>query len=186
MRRLGGRAAAVEAFAAHDRVRGAALLAVLAAALVGVAVALVLAGCGGGAATQGATTSATASPSPSPSPLLTAGPPPAGAVEAVRLFWGLVGEGRLAEAKRFLVAPGSSIMQWTGEDIGGARYVRLVPHSTSAAPPEGATVEFAVKVWIDPATSVSPWGEAAVHELFESVVRMSDGSWRLYESGTGP
>ena len=185
MRRLGGRAAAVEAVAVHDRVRGAALLAVLAAAVGGIAVALVLAACGG-ATTQGAAATATASPTPSPSPLVTADPPPAGAVEAVRLFWRLVGEGRLAEAKRFLVAPGSPILQWSGEDIGGARYVRLMPHSTSAAPPEGATVEFAVEVWIDPATSVSPWGEAAVHELFESVVRMSDGSWRLYESGTGP
>ena len=155
-------------------------------ALVGcAAAALVLVACGSSQA--GATTSpASPEPTPVPSPLVTDGPPPAGAVEVVRLFWRLVGEGRLDEAKRQVVAPGAPIQQWSGDDIGGARFVRLVPGTTSASPPDGATVQFAAEVWIDPSSDVSPWGEAGVHELFESVVRMSDGSWRMVESGTGP
>jgi hypothetical protein len=185
MRRLGARAAMC-AVGARGRVRNPAVLAVLAATVACVAAAVVLIACSSGPAAAGGSPAGSQSPTPSPSPVVTSDPPPAAAVETVRLFWRLVGAGRLAEAKRSLVAPGSPVLQWTGDDIAGARYVRLVPHSTSAAPPAGSTVEFAVKVWIEPAGSVSPWGEAAVHELFESVVRMSDGSWRLYESGTGP
>jgi hypothetical protein len=33
---------------------------------------------------------------------------------------------------------------------------------------------------------VTPWGATGTHMLFERVVRMSDGSWRLVETGTGP
>jgi hypothetical protein len=148
--------------------------------------ALALASCSGGAGGAAPSSSTPAPATPAPSPLVTSGPPPAAAVEVVRRFWRLTGQGHLAQAQRTLVAPGSPLLAWTGDDLAGARYVRLVPGSTSGAPPAGATVEFAVEVWIDPAGAVSPWGEAAVHRLFESVVRMSDGSWRLYESGTGP
>jgi hypothetical protein len=160
------------------------VLALCVAVVACVTVTLFLGACGG--SPEAAATATVASPTPVPSPLVTEGPPPAGAAEVVRLFWRLVGEGRLAEAKRELVAPGAPIQSWKGDDIAGARFVRLVPDSTAAAPPEGATVEFAAEVWIEPAGTVSPWGDPAVHELFESVVRMSDGSWRMVQSGTGP
>ncbi len=156
----------------------------LAAAALACATAILVGACGG----QAAATSPAGSPSPTPvpSPLVTEGAPPEGAVAVVREFWGLVGAGRLAEARRSLVAPGAPLQLWTGDDVAGARFVRLVPGSTAAAPPDGATVEFAAEIWIDPASGASPWGEAGAHELFESVVRMSDGSWRLVQSGTGP
>ena len=92
----------------------------------------------------------------------------------------------MKEAQRSLVAPGSPIRQWDGSDIGGARFVDVVRGGASAGPPAGATVEFAARVWIEPAGNVTPWGEAGTHDLFESVVRMSDGSWRMWASGTGP
>jgi hypothetical protein len=133
--------------------------------------------------------SAAASPSPSPvpSPLITGGAPPAGAVAAVREFWTLVGKGRLAEAKRLLVAPGSPIRQWSGDDIGSARFLRVVPSSVGQWPAEGATIEFCVDVWIEPAQAgPNVWGDAREHQLFEHVVRMSDGTWRMWDSGTGP
>ena len=109
---------------------------------------------------------------------------PRGAVDVVREFWKLAGEGRLGEAKRFLVAADSPIRQWTGGDIAGARFVRVVPHSVARAPK--ATVEFSAIVWIRPSAGVTPWGETGTHQLFENVMRMSDGTWRMYESGTGP
>jgi hypothetical protein len=121
-----------------------------------------------------------------PAPRITSWPPPPAAVEAVRGFWTLVGEGRLAEAQRSLVAPGSPILQWSGEDIASARFVRVVPRSVGRRPVKGATVEFATVVWIDPGSRPGPWGEAAEHQLFQHVVRMSDGSWRMWDSGTGP
>jgi hypothetical protein len=160
------------------------VLALCAAVAACVALTLVLSACGG--SSEAASSATSPSPTPVPSPLVTEGPPPAGAAAVVRLFWHLVGEGRLAEAQRELVAPGAPIQSWSGDDIADARFVRLVPDSTSAAPPEGATVEFAAEVWIEPAGTVSPWGDPGVHELFESVVRMSDGGWRMVQSGTGP
>ncbi len=90
------------------------------------------------------------------------------------------------EAKRRFVTSDSPLQQWTGEDIAGARFVRVVPDSVGGAPRPGATMEFAAVVWIEPGGGDSPWGGAAEHQLFETVVRMSDGSWRLVDSGTGP
>jgi hypothetical protein len=148
--------------------------------------AALLAACGGSSGGAPATVSASASPTPEPSPLVTSGPPPAAAVDVVRQFWTLAGEGRLAEAQRFLVAPGSPILQWTGDDIVAARYVRLVPQSVGGSPVEGATIEFSVVVWIDAGSAASVWGPAGEHQLFEHVVRMSDGTWRMWDSGTGP
>lgn len=129
---------------------------------------------------------ASAAPTPVPSPLITSGPPPAGAIAVVREFWTLAGSGRLGDAQRSLVARGSPILQWTGEDIAAARFVRLVPRSVSRGPAEGATIEFAVTVWIDPGSQPGPWGDAGEHQLFEHVVRMSDATWRMWDSGTGP
>ena len=78
------------------------------------------------------------------------------------------------------------MLQWNGEDIAAARFVRVVPGSVGGGPVEGATIEFSVIVWIDPGSQPSPWGEAGEHQLFEHVVRMSDGTWRMWDSGTGP
>lgn len=129
------------------------------------------------------------SPTPMPSPQITSGDPPAAAVAAVRDFWTLLGAGRLAEAKRTVVAPGSVLQQWDNEEdgIAAARFVRVVPGSIGLAPLPGATIEFSVDVWIkqDP-SEPGVWGDSREHQLFEHVVRMSDGSWRMWDSGTGP
>jgi len=143
------------------------------------------AACGASSGSPSASPSA-ATPTPVPSPQITAGTPPAGAVEVVRHFWTLVGEDRLSEAQRFLTSPGSGIRQWTDSGVSGARVVRVVADSVRPSPGRDATIEFAVKVWIDPSSAVTPWGPTGTHVLFERVVRMSDGSWRLVESGTGP
>ncbi|MCX6363002.1 MAG: hypothetical protein NTW58_02300 [Actinobacteria bacterium] len=143
------------------------------------------AACGGSSGSPGASPSA-AAPTPVPSPQITAGAPPAGAVHVVRQFWKLVGEDRLSEAQRFLTSPGSGIRHWTDSGVSGARVVRVVADSVGPSPGRDATIEFAVRVWIDPASVVTPWGPTGTHTLFERVVRMSDGSWRLVESGTGP
>jgi hypothetical protein len=143
-----------------------------------------LAACGGSSVR--ASSPPSASPTPLPSPKITSGSPPAGAVDVVREFWKTVGDGRLAEAQRFLVSPTSPIQLWSDGDIADARVVRVVPHSVSRSPKNEATVEFSVIVWIRPSSNVTPWGDPGTHQLFEHVVRMSDGSWRLVESGTGP
>jgi hypothetical protein len=154
--------------------------------------AALLAACGassGGASSGGASpeTGASAPLTAVPSPQITSGEPPAAAVDTVRTFWTMLGQGRLAEAKRFLVAPGSPIQQWTGDDIAAAHYVRVVPDSVSRAPAQGATIEFGVGVWIEPsAAGPDVWGDPGEHELFQQVVRMSDGTWRMWDSGTGP
>ena len=167
--------------AARAFVAGTVVLAVVAGGAL-------LAACGGAA---GASSGASASPSPTPvpSPQITSGAPPAGAVDAVRRFWTLVGEGKLAEAKATVVAPGSSLLQWDDaqDGIAAARFVRVVPDSVGRGPAEGATIEFAVDVWIEQHPSEPDlWGDPGEHQLFEHVVRMSDGTWRMWGSGTGP
>jgi hypothetical protein len=170
------------ASARRRRAAGATLVLALA-----VACGSLLAACGGSTGTAAAATDATSpSPTPVPSPLITSGAPPAGAVDTVREFWRLAGGGRLVEAKRSLVAPGSPIQQWSGDDIGAAHFVRVVPGSVGAAPEQGATIEFSADVWIEPGAGPNVWGDPGEHQLFEHVVRMSDGSWRMWDSGTGP
>ena len=166
------------------RIPAAAVAAVLLLTLAGAALLAACGGSSGGASSPAATTSA--APTAAPSPLVTSGPPPAAAVETVREFWTLAGDGRLEEAQQSLVAPGSPIQDWTGEDIAAARFVRVVPRSVGRAPADGATLEFSVVVWIEPDSQPSPWGEPGEHQLFEHVVRMSDGTWRMWDSGTGP
>jgi hypothetical protein len=167
-----------------QRALSAASLMVLAA----LACAALLAACGG---SSGGAASASASPSPTPvaSPQITSGAPPAGAVDAVRRFWTLVGEGKLAEAQATVVAPGSPLLQWSDEQdgIAAARFVGVVPDSVGRGPAESATIEFAVDVWIEqhPSEPVL-WGDQGEHQLFEHVVRMSDGTWQMWDSGTGP
>lgn len=169
------------------RAAGAASLALTLLA-VAVASAALLAACGGssGGGSSAAASATVAAPTPAPAPLVTSGPPPAAAVQTVREFWTLAGDGRLEEVQHSLVAPGSPIQDWTGADIAAARFVRVLPRSVSRAPADGATIEFSVIVWIEPSSQPSPWGEPGEHQLFEHVVRMSDGSWRMWDSGTGP
>ena len=80
----------------------------IAAVVAGAALLAACGGSSGGAASP--RPPASAAPTPVPSPLITSGPPPAAAVDVVKQFWTLAGEGRLAEAQRFLVAPGSPIL----------------------------------------------------------------------------
>ena len=149
--------------------------------------AVLLAACSGSGGASPASPPAGAVPTPVPSPRITRGEPPIAAADVVREFWTIVGEGRLTEAQRFLVAPGSPILEWTGDDIASAHVVRIVPRSVGRNPGESATVEFAADVWIDPSPpGAAVWGGPGEHRLFESLVRMSDGTWRMYDSGTGP
>ena len=172
------------------RPRRAAFLDLLATTIALAAVvagAVLLAACGGSSGGSPVSSpAASALPTPLPSPSITTGAPPAAAVDVVREFWTMVDDGRLADAKRSLVASGSPILGWTGGDIAAAHFVRVVPRSVGAAPVKGATVEFSVIVWIDPGAQSSPWGAAGEHQLFEHLVRMSDGTWRMWDSGTGP
>jgi hypothetical protein len=174
------------------RLRRIVLTGALAAAVC--VCAALLTACGGssaGAATSGAAAAATATglaPTPVPSPIITADPPPTGAVAVVREFWELVGQGHTARAMQDLVAPGSPMSRWMwdGSDVADAHMVRVYPGYVSGGPVPGATVMVAASVWIEPSAGNTPWGDPGEHELFESVVRMSDGSWRMWESGTSP
>jgi hypothetical protein len=147
--------------------------------------AALLAACGG---SSGGVPLTTTSPSPTrvdvPHP--TNGEPPAAAVDVVRRFWNAVGAGRLEEAQRTLVAPGSPVLQWNGEDIRSARFVSVMPNSVGRLAKGATILEFGITVWIEPSDSLGPWGDTGEHQLFEQVVLMSDGSWRLWGSGTGP
>ena len=144
-----------------------------------------LAACGSSGASDVPSATATG-PTPAPSPQITTGEPPAAAVAVVREFWTLLGQGRDADAFR-LTSPGSPLgtYEW---GIASARFVELVPGSVSRGPAPNATVEFAVKVFIEPEASPAggQWGAARAYQLFEQVVRLSDGTWRLVQSGTGP
>ena len=156
-----------------------------AAFVLGCVVAALLAACGG--SSGGPAAPSPAGPTPQPSPQITSGAPPDGAVAVVRRFWTLVGEGHTAEALD-LTTPDSGLRLVDEWGIASARFVGVVPHSVSRGPLPEATIEFAVKVFIDPEQSAagSQWGDARDYQLFEHVVRMSDGSWRLVTSGTGP
>ena len=143
------------------------------------------AACGGSSA--GPASPSPAGPTPQPSPQITSGAPPHEAVSVVRRFWTLIGEGRTADALDLTTRDSDQrlVDEW---GIASARFIGVVPHSVSRGPLPAATIEFAVKVFIDPADSASggQWGDARAYQLFEHVVRMSDGSWRLVASGTGP
>ena len=172
--------------------RAAGLVPLLAA----LACAALLAACGGSSAgvssggaspDRASSPAATAQPTPVPSPIITSGEPPTAAVDVVREYWDLVGEGRAEQAQR-LVAPGSPMSQWEQSDssISRAHVVRVIPGYTSGGPAPRATVMVVVSVWIEPTSGNTPWGDTGEHQMFHSVARMSDGSWRLWESGTSP
>jgi hypothetical protein len=153
--------------------------------------AALLAACGGSSAgPSGGTTPSSrspAGPTPLPSPQITSGAPPREAVTVVRRFWTLVGEGHTAKALD-LTTPDSGQRKVDEWGIAAARFVGVVPHSVSSTPPPSATVEFAVRVFIEPEQGLAgqQWGAAKNYELFEQLVRMSDGTWKLAASGTGP
>lgn len=121
-----------------------------------------------------------------PSPQITTGKPPDEAVAVVRRYWTLVGTHSYDAA--FSLTTGSHIdkgsLRTTGVDA--ARYVRpngeVIP-----SPGADATVDFGSQVLIVPIATGSPFGTKPRRwQMFSRVVRMSDGSWRLVELGTGP
>jgi hypothetical protein len=151
--------------------------------------AALLAACGGSSAgpSAGPASPSPAGPTPLPSPQITTGTPPHEAVTVVRRFWTLIGEGRNAAALD-LTTPDSGQRKVDEWGIASARFIGVVPQSVSSAPPPAATVEFAVTVFIAPEQGPAgqQWGAAGNHELFEQVARLSDGTWKLVSSGTGP
>jgi hypothetical protein len=156
----------------------AALASVLCAAAL-------LAACGGSSA--GPASPSPAGPTPLPSPQITSGAPPHEAVTVVRRFWTLIGEGHTGAALD-LTTPDSGQRKVDEWGIASARFIGVVPQSVSSAPPPAATVEFTVTVFIKPEEGPAgqQWGAAGSHELFEQVARLSDGTWKLVSSGTGP
>ncbi len=85
------------------------------------------------------------------------------------------------------MAPGSPILQWDGERHRlGARSSASCRGRSPTARLAEATIEFSAIVWIEPAADPNVWGDPGEHQLFEHVVRMSDGTWRMWDSGTGP
>jgi hypothetical protein len=156
-----------------------ALLAMLCAALVAAC-----GGTGGGAA--GRPSPAGASPTPVPSPQITSGAPPAAAVAVVKDFWDRLGSGDKTGA--FALTTAGSALRSDDYGLDSARFVGLVPHTVGRGPASDVTVAFAVTVFIEPASTQAggQWTGAREYRLFEQVVRMSDGTWRLVASGTGP
>ncbi len=164
--------------------------AVIAIAVACCAVAL-LAACGGSAGGASPSASAVSSspaatgPTPAPSPQITSGALPAGAVRAVRRYWTLMGAHKYDAA--FALATGPHMYN---ESAGPKEFesVRYLRPATGALPRPGddATVSFGSWVYIVPTATSSPFGTTAARwEMFTRVVRMSDGSWRLVEVGTG-
>jgi hypothetical protein len=125
-------------------------------------------------------------PTPVPSPQITSGSPPAEAVALARQYWRLLSDDRYAAA-RHLLSPTSPMQAgWPGTDaIVRAHLVRargpvLV---NSLGPSE--TVEFPVEIYVAPKYPVGNWGDPGVYVQYMGFVRMSDGSWRVMETGTG-
>ena len=147
-----------------------------------------LAACGGssGGSSSPSSDAQAAAPTPVPSPQITSGVPPAAAVDVVREFW---------EARRRRTTDGGSTFPgsaWLPHPAMGRRghrrcAVRRARSRLDVLKPSGGHHRRVRREGVDVlAGSVSPWGDARVHQLFESVVRMSDGRWRIWESGTGP
>ena len=134
-----------------------------------------------------AVTTSPAQPPPQtrPWPQITSGVAPAGAVSSVRTFWRLVGRRSFAAA-RALVVPGSPLA--SADERWGIRRATLLavhPEQLFAHPESYATLEFPVDVDVVP-SSESAWGPAGKHTLWMVMTRMSDGTWRVYETGSGP
>ena len=162
--------------------------------------AALLAACGGaagGAQTAAASTSGTAAssspvataggaPTPVPSPQVTSGPPPAGAVAVARQYWRLLSENRFSAA-RALLSPSSPMQTgWPGADVlVRAHQVRARGPVLVKSLKPSETVEFPVEVYVVPKYPVGNWGDPGVYVQYMGFVRMSDGSWRVMETGTG-
>jgi hypothetical protein len=158
--------------------------------LVGCAV-LLVAACGGSAGGTSPQASAVSSspaamgPTPVPSPRITSGALPAGAVRVVHRYWDLMGAHEYDAAFALTTGPHMYNAAAGPKEFESVRYLRA---ATSALPRPGndATVEFGSWVYIVPTATSSPFGTTAARwEMFSRVVRMSDGSWRLVEVGTG-
>jgi hypothetical protein len=147
----------------------------------------------------GASTSASESPSPSalasspaptgptplPSPQITSGRPPSGAIAVVRRYWTLLGAHKYDAAFALATGPHISNASTEPKEFESLHYLRPAS-KVYPSPGSDATVEFGSWVYIVPTATSSPFGTAAARwQLFSRVVRMSDGSWRLVEVGTG-
>jgi hypothetical protein len=128
-----------------------------------------------------------ASPSPMPSPQITSGPPPAGAVAVARQYWRFLSEDRF-DAARSLLAPDSPLAtDWPGTDaLVRAHVVRAGGQVLAKSLKAAETVQFPVKVYVVPKFAVGNWDGPGVYAQYMGFVRMSDGSWRVFETGTGP
>jgi hypothetical protein len=149
------------------------------------------AACGGSSGGPSpASSTAVSGPTAQPSPQITSGRPPIAAVKVVRAYWSSLGE-QDYEAAHALTT-GSHLAastMWASPpatpEVEKARFLRL-QGDVAADPGDDATVEFPFDVHIVPGPG-SPFGDAPVDQrMWARVVRMSDGSWRLVELGTGP
>jgi hypothetical protein len=138
-------------------------------------------------AVSGSPIAVSGSPTPAPSPQITSGPPPAGAVAVAARFWRSLSENRFAAA-RALLSPTSPLQtNWPGVDaIVKAHLVRAQGPVLVKTLKPSETVQFPVQVYVVPRFAVGNWDGPGVYVQFMSFVRMSDGSWRVMETGTGP
>jgi hypothetical protein len=150
--------------------------------------AALLAACGGSSAapSAGPSSLSPAGPVPLPSPQITEGTPPDGAVAVVRRYWTLLGAHDFDAAFALTTGPHVTKGDLRTTGVESARYVRPVG-KVIPSPGDDATVDFGSQVLIVPPATGSPFGTTPRRWLmFSRVVRMSDGSWRLVELGTGP
>lgn len=171
-----------------ERRQGVAAVLAALVVVVSAACAVTVVACGSPPSPGPGSPSATTPPGPTPvpTPQITSGPPPVGAVAVTRRYWTLLGAGQ--DDAAYALTVGDHIADPASEPkvIESARYLRpLSPVEPS--PGADATVEFASWVLIRPTASGSPFGTTTARwEMWSRVVRMSDGSWRLVELGTGP
>jgi len=172
-------------------VRSISRPAIIAALAFACCAAAPLAACGGssGGPSPGVTAASPSpsqvGPTPAPSPQITSGAPPAGAVALVRRYWTLLDERSYDAAFALTTGPHIGNAGSQPKTIKSVRYIRPA-QKVFPTPGQDATVEFGSWVYIVP-SAASPFGTNPARWLMYSrVARMSDGSWRLVELGTGP
>jgi len=164
------------------------VITVLASACCVVALFVACGGSAGGTSPTASTVSsspAATAPTPAPSPQITSGALPVGAVAVVHRYWDLMGAHEYDAAFALATGPRMYNAKTEPKAFESVRYLRP---ATRALPRPGsdATVSFGSWVYIVPTVTSSPFGTTAARwEIFSRVVRMSDGSWRLVEVGTG-
>jgi hypothetical protein len=138
------------------------------------------------AAASSPTAAVSATPTPVPSPQVTNGSPPAGAVAVATQYWRLLSKDRFGAARK-LLSPTSPMQNgWPGEDaIVKAHLVRARGPVLVKSLKPSETVEFPVEIYVVPKYAVGDWGDPGVYVQYMGFVRMSDGSWRVMETGTG-